>query len=82
MKPDQSIIPDCGSIADRAEDRLGRLEEERGDLVAPGRVDPRHEHPTEDERPQRHQDELDEVEEEGPGTIRSLPALAQPPAPA
>ena len=66
MNPDQSTIPDLRQhAADRAEDGLGGLEEEGGDLLAPGRVDPGHDHPPEDQRPERHQQELDEVEEEG-----------------
>src|SRR5688572_540340 len=58
---------------DRREDRLGGLEEEARDLVAAGRVHPRHEHPPKNERPERHQQELKEVREEGGTHEPSLP---------
>ena len=52
MKPDQSTIPDRGSMRRTGPRmRFGRLVEEGGDLLAPGRVDPGHDHPPEDQRP-------------------------------
>src|SRR5687768_8731457 len=65
---------------DGREDRLGRLEEEARDLVAAGRVDPRHEHAPEDQRPERDQQELEEVREEGGTHEPSLPHGSSDPA--
>jgi hypothetical protein len=48
----------------RSEHRFGRLDQEGRDLIAPSRIDPGHEHPAEDEHPQRNQQELEEVDEE------------------
>src|SRR5438552_2781332 len=58
--------------ADRGEDRLGCLEQEGRCLAAPARVDPRDQHPSEHEDPDRDQQELDEVEEEGAGHMHSV----------
>src|SRR3954468_14770454 len=49
--------------ADRAEQRLRRLDQEGRDPVPAGRVHPGHHHPPEHEGPQRHQQQLDEVEQ-------------------
>src|SRR5690349_14556070 len=57
--------------SDRRQDRLGGLDQEGRDLVPPCRIDPGHEHPAEHEKPQRDQQELDEVEQERHGS--SLP---------
>ena len=67
MKPDQSIIPDWGSIR-RTGARIGSVVWKRNaeTWLRPVRVDPGHDHPSEDQRPQRHQQELDEVDEECP----------------
>src|SRR5688572_5963932 len=50
---------------DRRQDGLSGLEQEGRNLIAPGRVDPGHEHPSKDEAPERDQEELEKGREEG-----------------
>ena len=71
--PDQSIIPDCGSMRRTGRHVDSGLEQEGRDLPAAGRVDPRHDHPAEDQRPERDQEELEEVREKRIPTASSLP---------
>src|SRR5262245_31808986 len=50
--------------ANRRQDRLGRLDQEGGDLVPSSGIDPRHDHAPEHEQPERDEQELDEIDQE------------------
>ena len=64
--------------ADGREDRLGRLDDERGEPAAARRVDPRQQHAREDQQLQREDEEPEEVEEEGARHGSSLPVGRAP----
>src|SRR5918992_4435309 len=85
-EPDQDEDDEPGPVdhaglgqhpADRTQDRFGGLMQKRRHLIASRGVDPGHDHPPEDQRPERHQEELDEGEKERPGHV---PESTSPPS--
>ena len=67
--------------ADGSQHRLGRLDQERRDPVAPGRIHPGHQHSAEYQRPQGEEQELQEIDEECDAhAIESTKSVARGPA--